>query len=77
VVAKPGSPGFKLRIALIKEDFPTPDLPVSANLTGSFLQLSISALNCVNAASCPSFSMLSFNSSTADFWCSSSSLNAI
>jgi hypothetical protein len=34
--AKPGSPRFKWRIALIKEDFPTPDLPVTANFTGSF-----------------------------------------
>jgi hypothetical protein len=77
VVAKPGSPSFKLRIALIEEDFPTPDLPVTDNFTGSFLQLSRSSLKCVNAAFSPSFSMLSFNSSTADFWFSSSSLNAI
>jgi beta-galactosidase GanA len=38
--AKSLSPFLKQRISLIKEDFPTPDLPVTANFTGTFLQLS-------------------------------------
>jgi beta-galactosidase GanA len=77
VVAKPGSPGFKLQIALIKADFSTPDLPVTANFTGSFFQLSMISIKRVNDASSSCFSMLSFNSSAADFRFSPGSLNAI
>jgi beta-galactosidase GanA len=42
----------KLReIVLIKEDFPTPDLPVTANFTGSLLQLFRSSFKSFDNAS--------------------------